>query len=75
MVTIAQKEYKQILRRQDKLESEIELIKKAVLENAESNIKPSALKRWERISRDMDRGKVGHTFTSVQEMRKWLKNL
>ncbi|OGF93352.1 hypothetical protein A3G54_00425 [Candidatus Giovannonibacteria bacterium RIFCSPLOWO2_12_FULL_44_15] len=69
------KEYKEILRRQNKLEMELELIKKTVLANDESNIKPSVLKRWDRISRDMDRGKVGRTFNSVQEAKKWLKNL
>ena len=68
-------EYKEILWRQDRLELELEMIKKAVLAEDESNIKPSVLKRWERISRDMDHGKVGHVFNSVQEARKWLKSL
>jgi len=54
---------------------ELALIKKTVLANDESNIKPSVLKRWERISRDMDRGKAARAFNSVQEMKKWLKNL
>ncbi|OGF69023.1 hypothetical protein A3H65_01865 [Candidatus Giovannonibacteria bacterium RIFCSPLOWO2_02_FULL_45_14] len=75
METMIKKEYKEILRRQNKLEMELELIKKTVLANDESNIKPSVLKRWDRISRDMDRGKVGRTFNSVQEAKKWLKNL
>ena len=75
METMIQKGYKEILRRQNKLEMELALIKKTVLANDESNIKPSALRRWERISRDMDRGRNGHVFSSVLEMKKWLKNL
>ncbi|KKT42053.1 hypothetical protein A2W54_03400 [Candidatus Giovannonibacteria bacterium RIFCSPHIGHO2_02_43_13] len=75
METMIQKGYKEILRRQNKLEMELALIKKTVLANDESNIKPSVLKRWERISRDMDRGKAARAFNSVQEMKKWLKNL
>ncbi|MDP2668997.1 MAG: hypothetical protein Q8P07_04150 [bacterium] len=73
---MAQKEYKEILRRQNKLEASLEALRKVIdSEYDEDRIKPSALKKWDKISRDMDRGKVGRTFTSAQEMRKWLKSL
>lgn len=37
-------------------------------------IRPPVLRRWERISRDLDRGR-GRTFTSVKAMHEWLKKL
>ena len=75
MVTITtQKKYKEIVERQDKLELELNLLKKAVLEDKELNIKPSVLKKWERISKDLDNGK-GRFFNSPEAARKWLKTL
>ena len=40
----------------------------------EEQVRPSVLKRWERISRDLDRGR-GRVFASVGEMNKWLKGI
>ena len=75
MPTITQKDYQTLFRRQNKVEAELDVLKKIVMaENDESVIKPLVLKKWERISRDMDHGK-GMSFASLREMRKWLKNL
>lgn len=73
MAIMAQKEYKEILRRQDKLEEAFEAIKN-IVDGAfdDARIKPSALKKWEKISREMDNGK-GLFFNSPEEARKWLK--
>ena len=75
MPTITQKDYQRLLRRQDKVEAELNLVKKVVHEQVEEErIYPKILKRWERISRDLDRGK-GRSFSSLFEMKRWLKNL
>ena len=75
MLTITQKDYQRLLRRQDKIEAELNLVKKVVHEQVEEErIHPKILKRWERISRDLDRGK-GRSFSSLFEMKRWLKNL
>jgi len=67
-------EIKEILRRQDKLEEAFEALKKIVdSEYDEDRIKPSALKKWDKISRDMDNGK-GTFFNSPEEARKWLRH-
>ena len=71
---MAQKAYKEILRRQNKLEEAFEALRSIVNnEFDEHRIKPSVLKKWERISHDMDNGK-GRFFNSPEEARKWLKN-
>lgn len=76
IATIPKKEYEALARRQRKVEKELNMVK-ALLKREidDEQIKSSALKRWERISRDMDNGKIGHIFYSLQEMRKWLKSL
>ena len=75
MPTITQKEYKNIILRQDKIEEELDILKKIMkTEIGEEQIRPVVLKRWERISRDLDQGK-GRRFSSLGEMRRWLKNL
>jgi len=63
-----------LLKRQDKVEAELDFLKKMVLADDEKFIRPSILKRWEQISNDMDNGK-GLFFDSVIEMKNWLKNL
>lgn len=73
--TITQKEYQNLVKRQEKVEEDLNIMKKILwIESKEDQIKPSVLKKWEKISRDMDLGR-GRSFTSVSEMKKWLKNL
>lgn len=73
--TITKKEYTHLLKRQEKIEEELDVVKKILRAEAEEvHIKPTVLKRWERISRDLDRGK-GRSFSSLKEMRGWLKSL
>lgn len=67
--------YGNLVKRQERLESEIRTLKHIVLsELGEETIRPTILKRWERISHDLDHGK-GRSFTSVREMKKWLNSL
>ena len=75
MTTITQKEYKEIIYRQDKLEKAFKAIRQIVdSEFDDDRIKPSALRKWEKISRELDNGK-GHFFNSQEDARKWLKTL
>lgn len=72
---ITQKEFKQLVRRQGRVERELKVLKEVVRQEMdETQIRPAILKRWEQISRDLDSGK-GHTFGSVTEMQNWLKAL
>jgi len=74
MTLTIQKAYKEILRRQDKLEAAFDVIKQLVdSEFEDSHIRASALRKWEKISREMDKGK-GTFFNSPEEARKWLRN-
>lgn len=72
---MAQKEYKEILRRQNKLEEAFEALRKIVdSEFDDARIKPSVLKKWDKISRELDSGK-GTFFNSSEDARKWLKTI
>ena len=75
MSTITQKEYRHLVQRQTEVEQELRTVK-VILRDAldETQIRPSVLKKWERISRDLDRGK-GRTFSSVTQMGRWLERM
>lgn len=74
-ITILKGEYRGLLQRQARVEKELRVVKE-ILRNeiSEEAIKPAVLKRWEKISRELDGGK-GKVFSSAQEMRRWLGNL
>lgn len=74
MAVAIQNKYIEVLRRQERLEREFNMLKKAVLATDETNINPAVLKRWERISKDLDNDK-GRTFSSLRDMKKWLARL
>lgn len=72
-VTILKREYQGITERQMKIEKELRVVKEMLrCEISEEYMRPEILARWEKISRDLDRGK-GHAFSSVSQMRSWLK--
>ena len=74
-VAIPIKSYRDMVRRQERIEREIITVKKMLHDaKEESFIRPALLKRWERISHEIDRGK-GHFFSSPEQMRTWLRNL
>lgn len=75
LITLPQKQYKTLIRRQEQVERELTILKEVVKEQAEDDlIRFSALKKWERISRDLDRGK-GRVFKSQKEVKAWFRNL
>ena len=71
---IAQEKYKKLEKRQAKLEAELIFLKEMIWADDEKFIRPVVLKKWERISRDMDHGK-GRFFSSVSRMKTWLKSV
>ena len=74
-VTIPKKEYQNLIKRQEKVEIELDTVKKILrYEVDEKQIKPAVLKRWEKISRDLDKDN-GHSFYSLKDMKEWLQNL
>jgi hypothetical protein len=73
-VTLPIKIYQTLLKRQEKVEEELGAIRKIIRSEWDGLIRPQALKRWERISRDLDKGS-GRSFTSLAEMKKWLRKL
>lgn len=75
IVTIPKKEYQILVKRQEKIEAELDMVKKILrYETDEKQIKPAVLKRWEKISRDLDKSS-GRSFSSLKDMKKWLQNL
>ena len=74
-IIIPKKEYYTLVNRQERMEEELVVLKTMVrAEIDEGYIRPSILRRWERISRDLDRGK-GRVFKSAREMHEWLKKI
>jgi hypothetical protein len=74
-VTIPQKEYKNLVKRQSRIEEELAVLREVVKEQAgDELIRPAILKKWERISGDLDRGQ-GRVFKSQKEIKAWFKNL
>lgn len=73
-IITAPKEYKLLVKRQEKIEAELDILKRIVFLDDEKFIKPLVLKRWERISRDLDQGR-GRMFDSSVEVKSWLKNI
>ena len=73
-VTIPKNEYQSIIRRQFQIEKELTVLKKAIIRNDENRVNPSILKKWDKISHNLDQRKGRH-FSSIEEMKKWLRDL
>ena len=73
-ITVTTRQLNNLFRRQEKMEKELSLLKETVLTDADRYIRPEVLKKWERISHDMDMQK-GRSFASISAMRKWLMGI
>lgn len=74
-VTFPKKEYKNLIKRQAKVERELALLREVVRDElAGKTIHPSVMRRWDKISSSLDAGK-GRSFASTGAMKKWLKAL
>lgn len=63
-----------IFKRQDMLDKKLDVLMRQIFSSDESNIRPEILRRWDKISRDLDHGK-GRKFSSVKEVKEWFKNI
>lgn len=73
--TVTKREYETLVARQRRLEQEISLLKEIVQTDLEGErIRPEVIRRLDRLSRELDGGK-GRSFSSLAEMRRWLKRL
>lgn len=73
-ITIPIKEYKQSIELQKSILSRLDLLQKVVFENSKDEIDSSVLRRFEKISFDLDNGK-GKKFPSVSLFKSYLKDL
>ena len=75
VITMPRKQYDTLVQRQERVEEELSLLREVVREQAKDDfIRPSVLKRWESISRDLDNGK-GRVFESQAAVKAWFKKL
>lgn len=76
MPAITQQQYKNLVERQEEVEREINVLKNVMRQTVteEDLINPVMLQKWEKISRNLDKGR-GRSFSSLQKMRKWLSDL
>ena len=76
MPAVTQQQYKNLVERQEEVERELTILKNVLRQTVieEDLISPVTLRKWEKISVRLDRGK-GHSFFSLQKMRKWLTDL
>ncbi len=70
-ITIPIKEYKQSIQMQKSILSRLNLLQKVVFESSKDEIDSSVLKRYEKISTDLDNGK-GKKFSSFSSFKKYL---
>ena len=71
-ITIPKAEYADLLERQERMEKELDTLKHVIYDEFdEARIRPSVLKRWDKISQNIENGK-GRSFSSIKAARKWL---
>lgn len=72
---IPKTEYKKMLQSQEKMQSQIEDLRKFVIETMrKEEVSPSVIKRLEKISRSLDKGK-GKSFNSTPSFKSYLRCL
>ncbi len=75
--TITKTEYKELCRRQEKLEKQVFSLRGLLTMktiNEEPEIRPEKLKQLAKTSANMKKG-GGHRFDSIEDMERWLKNI
>ncbi len=73
-VTIDKKIYQELLKKQTGIETEVSILKEAVLELSKNEIKPAVIRKLESQSRILDKG-GGRRFFNLKELKIHLKNL
>ena len=72
-ITIPKTEYRKLVQTQKELMSQFEKLEK-IIKESEPEIRPSVLRRWERISKEMDKSR-SIRFKSVKEVKDFFRNL
>ncbi len=75
--TISKTEYNSLLRDHQKLVTKVSLLESLVgdlVQDEGEEVNPIYLKKWEKINKEMDKGK-GRRFKTVASFKKYLKNL
>jgi len=73
-ITIPIKEYKQSIQMQKNILSRLDLLQKVVFESSKDEIVPNIMKRFEKISIDLDNNK-GKKFSSISSFKNYLRDL
>ena len=74
-LTITKNQYQELLNGQKKLEREFRELKRVVITEIEPEIRPEVLRRLDRISKQMDKGKHGIVIRNHRELTKYIKGL
>lgn len=75
-ITIPKREYETFIKRQARIEAELNVLKHVILDEFdETRIRPSVLKCWEKISKNMDMGVGKRSFSSWLSAKKWLASI
>lgn len=73
-VTLSQKKYDALLKRQDEVQNEVARLKHIVFELAQDEVQPSVLKRLNARSLDIGKG-AGKKFSSIKVFKQYLRML
>ena len=74
-LTITKNQYQELLNGQKKLEREVRELKRVVITEIEPEIRPEVLRRLDRISKQMDKGKHGAVIRNRRELTKYISGL
>lgn len=73
-VTLSQRKYDALLKRQDEVQNEIARLKHIVFEFAQDEVRPSTLKRLNSRSLDIEKG-AGKKFSNIKAFKQYLRAL
>jgi len=73
-VTITKKEYQHLVKRQEKIETQLSSLFRIVQEELADEVTDEYRKKLDRWSEKIDKG-AGRRFSNAQEMKKYLRSL
>lgn len=73
-VTLSQRKYDALLKRQEQVQGEVARLKHIVFELAQDEVRPSALKRLNSRSLDLEKG-AGKKFLGIKAFKQYLHAL
>lgn len=73
-ITLPKQAYEKLLKGQQRLQSEVAILRDAVLANIEAPLRPDILRRLEQRSGHLDKGN-GKRFSGTKQLRRFLAGL